>query len=338
MFNTASITTLSSGLAHLREKYLTNKALDQLMKNFNYRTVAQKESFPLGNGRTAVWYRYNLPGTSVNSITEGVGNSPQDTPGSRLIQATLSQFAEGLVLSDQVLETAPDQDILTQHANLLGYQAAYSADTMFRALLDAFSGSANMAPISTPGVLTGAFLKSFRTNMRALDIHPFDSGNFEGFIHPFSTYDLENDPQVLGYGDIFKYSQPDKLQSLKDNDGSTIITYANVRLRESTNTFVSTDGSGNPTYRAYFVGMGALGTIDLQGKEVTNVVNPRKQRFRVNVHRAPKEGTVYDPSGLLGGSAGYNFSTAGVVLDGDPGNGGGTLRFRTTDFVTTANG
>lgn len=330
MFNTASITTGSPGLAHLMQRYINRRALDQLMQVFLFRSLAQKESIPLGNGNTAVWTRWNLPGTSTSSVVEGVGNSPQGTAGNKVIQATLSQFAEGVILSDRLVNTAPDQDILTTHANQLGYQAAYTCDTMFRAVLDAFSTVSGFTYSPLAGSLSSRDLAAIRTLFKAQNIHPFDAGYYEGLVHPFHVFDLENDPQVLGYGDIHKYKEPEKLQSMKDNDGSTLLIHKNVRLRESTNVFVS--GS---TYRAYFVGKGALGCVDLEGKGPTEVIDPRKQRFKVNIFRS-QGGTPYDPSGLLGGSAGYNFSTTAVVLDGDPGNGGGTARFKVADFTTNS--
>lgn len=330
MFNTASITTGSAGLANLVQRYVHKRALDQLKQIWLFRTLAQKEFIPQGNGNTAVWHRWNLPGTSTTSIPEGVGNAPQGTAGNRVIQATLSQFAEGVVLSDRLTATSPDQDILTIHADQLAYQAGYTCDTMFRALLDAFATVTGFSYTPLASSLTGKDLAAIRTLFRASNIHPFDAGYFEGLVHPFLVFDLENDPQVLGYGDTYKYKDPEKLVSLKDNDGSTLLIYKNVRLRESTNVNVS--GSN---YLAYFVAKGALGCVDLEGKGASEVVDPRKQRFKVNIHRG-NGGSLYDPCGLLGGAAGYNFHTGSVVLDGDPGNGGGTARFKVADFTTNS--
>jgi hypothetical protein len=86
-------------------------------------------------------------------------------------------------------------------------------------------------------------------------------------------------------------------------------------------------------YRTYILGKGALGCVDLAGFGPSEVMDPSKENFKINVQRL--NGTSgFDPVGVLAGYASYKFVTGACWLDGPEGIGG-TFRARTIDAPST---
>ena len=104
---------------------------------------------------------------------------------------------------------------------------------------------------------------------------------------------------------------------------------AGCRVIESTNVHVLS----NPTrYRNYVFGFGAVGCVDLEGRGPSDIRDPKRQTFKINV--IPGELGVANPEGKIGAVVSYKFVFTTVVLDG-PAGIGGTYRYRTIDTEST---
>jgi hypothetical protein len=100
---------------------------------------------------------------------------------------------------------------------------------------------------------------------------------------------------------------------------------------ESSSTNVLTQTTPN-RYRTYFFGKGGCACVDLEGRGPTDVRDPRKQRFNINV--IPGQKQIADPEGVIGAAVSYNFVFTTVVLEG-PSGIGGTYRYKTLDPQST---
>jgi N4-gp56 family major capsid protein len=320
--------TSSAGLSHLAAILYRKKALDRLQKKFVFRKACSKDMMTKQNGRTVQFFRYTNFSANTTPTTEGtVGTSLSLT--SQIVQATVSQYSAFITVSDLLEATAIDP-IVSNAAELLGYQAGLSVDTITRNIIDAESPSTNQALLAT--YLRVSDLRNSRHSLQANDVQPFEDSEFLAFVHPYASYDLVNDPAAMGLADIFKYNTDVKATPLVKYEDRGLITHvAGCKVEETTNVFQGTSG-GNNTYRAYVFGKNGIATVDLEGKGPSDITDPSKQRFKINVINGGA--SIPDPEGLIGAAVSYNFVTTAVVLDGPPGIGG-TYRYRTLDPQST---
>jgi N4-gp56 family major capsid protein len=318
--------TTSPGLAQYQAVYYKKTALDNLKKNFVFRSATTKDNIPKQSGRTVQWFRYNNFGATTAPSTEGsVGTSL--TPTSNVIACTVAQYTNFISVSDFLKDTSLDP-VMVSNSDLLGYKAGLSVDTITRNVIDAESGAAQ-SPLAT--YLTVADLRAARHSMVALDIKPFDDNQFFAVVHPFASFDLVNDAAAAGLADIFKYTAPKSTPLVSYAEkGETLTSIAGCRVVESTNVYT---GTGPNTYRVYVFGKGGVGSVDLEGRGPSNVTNPDTQRF--SIKSVPYQGaTGWDPEGVIGGSVSYNFIFAACVLQG-PAGIGGPFRYRMIDVQST---
>jgi hypothetical protein len=151
---------------------------------------------------------------------------------------------------------------------------------------------------------------------------------FHVIMHPYVSYDVVNDPAVGGLADIFKYTSPKDSPLVRYEDRGTVTEVAGCKVVESTNVKTGNDGTAN-TYRTYVHGKGSVFCVDLAGSGPSDVVDPKTQRFAINVKRESGP-ALYNPEGTIAGFASYNFIYTAVIPDG-PAGIGGTFRFRTFD-------
>jgi N4-gp56 family major capsid protein len=328
-YTPAGMQTTSPGLAHIAGKvYYNRTALDRLMKKFRFCDAFDNETMPKQEGRVVTMYRYqNMSASTVPTAEGTVGTSL--TVNSRTVSATLTQFANYINLSDFLVDTAYDPQV-NHYAELLGYRAGLSVDTMFRNIIDAQAASTVFSPLGS--VFTVEDLRGVKAVLSANDVEPFDDGFYFCIMHPFITFDLVNDPTANGLADINKYQMAGggakNSPLLKQEDRGWVADIATTRILESTNVFTN---SGQ--YRTYIFGKGGLKKIDLAGRGPSKVTDPKTQKFKINV--VGRQGaTLYDPEGKIGGAVSYNFVTTGCFVEG-PAGIGGVYRSRTIDQVST---
>jgi len=314
--------TSNAGIAHLAAVYYRKKGLDRLQKKFLFREACDKDMIPRQQGRTVQFFRYTNFSAATTEKSEGAVGSSQSLT-SKILSATVSQYATFITVSDLIKDTAIDP-IVQNAAELLGYQAGLSVDTITRTIIDAESGSTNQALLST--YLRVADLRNARHQLQASDVQPKDDSEFYVIAHPYATYDLVNDPNAVGLADIFKYNTDVKSTPLVRYEDRGLVTHvAGCKVVESTN--VKTQTVPN-RYRAYVFGKGACACVDLSGRGPSNVTDPRRQRFNINV--IPGKAQIADPEGIIGAAVSYNFIFTTVILEGPTGIGG-TYRYKTLD-------
>jgi N4-gp56 family major capsid protein len=301
--------------------------MDRLQKKFVFRMACEKDMIPKQVGRTVQFFRYTNFTANTTEKTEGaVGTSLSLT--SKILSATVSQYTAFITVSDLLKDTSLDP-IVEAAAGLLGYQAGLSVDTITRGVIDAESSSTNQALLAT--YLRVSDLRNARHQLQAIDVQPFEDGQFLVFAHPYSTYDLVNDPNAMGLADIGVKYNPDFKQSalVRYEDRGTVANVAGCKVIESTN--VKTQTTPN-RYRTYVFGKGAVACVDLEGRGPTDVRDPRKTRFNIAV--IPGSKSIADPEGVIGAAVSYNFVFTTVVLEGPTGIGG-SYRYKTLDPQST---
>lgn len=322
-YTPAGLTTGSSSLAHLQSVLYRKKTLDRLQKKFVFRQVCLDDTLPKMSGRTVQWFRYSNLAAVTTPTTEGtVGTSGILT--SKIVSSTVSQYTSFITVSDLLMDTAIDP-IVDNASELLGYQGGLTVDTITRTIIDNEFAGATLTAQGT--YLKVADLRNARSQLQAVDVLPIDGENFLAIAHPFSTYDIVNDPAAGGLADIRKYTNPAVLNTYEDRGEITIV--AGCRLIESTNVKIVA-GSPN-TYAMYVFGKNAFGAVDLEGRGPNKVTDPTKQRFKIRI--VPGGNSIADIEGVIGAGVSYNFVFSVACLEGPTGIGG---QYRWKGFRTAS--
>lgn len=309
-YQPATNLTTTATLRHLATVYYKRQALDQLMKKFYFMSAGEPDILPMRNGKTVQFYRYTLFGANTTAASEGVvGTGLQlDTT---TISATVSEYSDFLTGSSFLEETAIDP-IAANAAKQLGYRAGLSVDTIARTELDSAGTSPDMATSGPNG--SSADLRRAKSLLEGVDVGPKTDEDFMGIIHPYALYDIMADNTAGGFIDVMKYANPQTF--IRGEVGKV----EGVRLVKSTN--VETSGTApNVLYTTYVIGEGAMGVVSLAGRGPSNVRDPKRQSFKVNV--IPGKPQIADPEGKIGFAVSYRFVFVAKLLDTT------TYRFKT---------
>ena len=263
---------------------------------------------PLRSGKTIQFYRYSLYSANTTPAPEGaVGvGLPLTTT---TVSATVSEYADYITISTLLNETAIDP--ITENASdMLGYRGGLSADTITRTEFDSNVASVSLNTLGS--TFAAADLRRSVMLLEGVDVHPIKGDNFLCIMHPYVLYDLMSDNTAGGFIDILKYQNADRLM-----DGGTAMSgeagkMAGCRIVKSTNVG-STGTAPNTKYYTYVIGQGAVGCIDLSGVGPSDVIDPDKQAFKINVIKGGPQ--IADPEGMIGSAVSYRFVFAVKTLD-----------------------
>ena len=328
-YSPASVVSTNSSLAHGVQAYYNRTALTNIYANTIFDRPCTEYTLPKQSGKTIQMFRYNLLGTVSTTPTaaEGTVGSAQFTPASKILVCSVAQYDDFISTSDFNMATAID-DVLENYSRLLGIQAGLTVDQIIRGVFDAESGTSAMT------TLTGtSFQKKdlglFRAKLSGANVapHPIGRGSYYVIMHPNITYDLTNDPNAGGWLDVTKTASPEMATLKKMEHQGYIGTINGCSIFESTNVYVS--GSTN---RVYAFGKDCAGIVKLAGMGPTTQADPGN--FRVNVIRGNPNGSIPDPTGVIGGVVSYKFYF-GACLLGGPTQIGDVYRFRLGDATTT---
>lgn len=133
---------------------------------------------------------------------------------------TLTLLEQGAVIKTTAkLRATSFLDISSDMANLVGYNAGLSVDTLAQAVIEAgsnviYSGTATARnEVSTNENLTANNIRRAVANLRTANVRPNVGGMYRGFIHPDIAYDLMTTTGEAGWLQPHVYSSPENLWS-----------------------------------------------------------------------------------------------------------------------------
>lgn len=205
-----------------------------------------------GNVVTTTFYPDMAAATSaLNETTdpETVSVTPTTVTGTLLeygnVARTTAKY-RGLSFEEVM---GPDPSV----ANLIGYNAGLSQDTLARDVLVAGSnvvygaGSARNTLTPTTGNITGAKLAYIAAKLRGNNAKPWNGSGYVGFIHPDVTYDLMTETSTAGWLAPANYSAADRRWN------GMVGRFAGIDVVETPRAPIFVDASS---------GSGATGTVD----------------------------------------------------------------------------
>ena len=260
--------TTSSGLTDEMKTFYSDYLIDNAIPKLVHDQFGQKHPIPKNGGKTIELRKYSPLPKMTTPISEGVTPDGQSLNMST-IEATVAQYGGYITLSDMLLLTAIDNN-LVQATKLLGAQAGATLDTITREVLNGgtnviFSGGKDAREdLDSSSLLTVDDVKKavrLLKNQNAEQI----SGSWVGIIHPDIAYDLTNDP---AWKDVKTYSDPSDIY-----EGEIGKIYG-VRFVETTEAKVwaGAGAGGRAVYSTLILGDNAYGVTEISGGGLQHIV------------------------------------------------------------------
>lgn len=199
-------TTLSPGLSDEMKTYYSDYLIDNALPLLVHDQFGQKHPIPKNKGKTIEFRKYDPLQKALTPLQEGVTPSGNSLRVST-IPATVSQYGDYIELSDVLLLTAIDNNLV--HATeLLGNQAGETLDTIVREVINSGTNAQYAdAQVSARFLLVGGSstpennhyltVDCIRRGVRNLKVNKakrYDS-YFVAIIHPDVAYDIMGDKE-----------------------------------------------------------------------------------------------------------------------------------------------
>lgn len=267
LFDNTNVTT-SEGLSAEMRTYYSDLMIDNAQPNLVHDQFGQKVPIPKGNGKTVQFRRYKPFPKATTPLQEGVtpsGRSLEVVP----LESTVSQYGDYVQLSDMLLLTAVDNN-LVEAVTLLGNQAGITLDTITREVMVGGThviyagGVTSRGAIGADMKLSSALVKMAARELKRMNA-PKIGGCYVSIIHPDVTYDLTSDEEWI---EANKYA------------GSTNIFEGEigkihgVRFVETTEAkiFDKAGASGIGVYGTLFLGANAYGVTEIEGGGLKTII------------------------------------------------------------------
>jgi len=201
LFDNTQVTTQTS-LSDEMKVFYSDYLIDNAVPNLVHDQFGQKHPIPKGRGKTIEFRKYAPLPKALTPLQEGVTPSGNSLTVST-ITATVSQYGDYIELSDILLLTAIDNNLL--HATkLLGNQAGETLDTITREVLNSGTnvqyaeGQVSARYKLVGGETSGNYYFSVECVRRAVRTLKNNkakkiNGYYVGIIHPDVAYDLMGD-------------------------------------------------------------------------------------------------------------------------------------------------
>ena len=260
--------TTSPGLSDEMKTYYSDYLIDNAIPKLVHDQFGQKHPIPKNGGKTIQFRKYNPLPKLTTPLQEGITPDGQSLNMS-VIEATVAQFGGYVTLSDVLLLTAIDNN-LVQATKLLGAQAGSTLDTITREVLNGgtnviYSGGKNArTALDESSVMTVEDIKKAVRLLKSQNAEKIN-GDWVGIIHPDVSYDLTNDP---AWKDVKTYSDPSDIY-----EGEIGKLYG-VRFVETTEAKIwAGAGSGSrAVYSTLILGDNAYGVTELTGGGLEHIV------------------------------------------------------------------
>ena len=254
---TTATGTLSPEMKVFYSDYLIDNAVPKLVHD----QFGQKHPIPKNGGKTIEFRKYSPLPKLLTPLTEGVTPDGQSLTVTT-IEATVAQYGGYVTLSDMLLMTAIDNNMV-QATKLLGNQAGATLDTITREVLNGGTNVVYAGGVSSREAL-GAENKltvdDIKKAVRALKNQNAEKigDSFVAIIHPDVTYDLTNDPTWQAVKDY----------DPKDWYEGEIGKIAGVRFVETTEAKIFAGG----VYSTLILGENAYGVTEIEGGGLQHIV------------------------------------------------------------------
>ena len=258
----AEMNTQTTGTASLSDEmktYYSDYLIDNAKPKLVHDQFGQKHPIPKNGGKTIEFRKYSPLPKLTNPLVEGVTPDGQSLTVS-VIEATIAQYGGYITLSDVLLLTAIDNN-LVQATKLLGNQAGATLDTITREVLNGGTNVIYAGGVSSRDALADNLtVMDIKKAARALKTQNADKigDSYVAIIHPDVSFDLTNDPK---WEAVKTYDPEDWYEG-------EIGRIAGVRFVETTEAKIFEGG----VYSTLVLAENAYGVTDVEGGGLQHIV------------------------------------------------------------------
>lgn len=204
-------------------------------------------------GVSVTWYKYADLSAATSALTE-TADVDAVAMSDSTVTVTPAEYGNAILTTAKLRATSLFE-VDADAANILGYNAGLTMDTLARTVLEAgtnvrYSGSATARnQVSTNENLTAANVRRARVDLAAANVMPY--GNlYKAFIAPEIGYDLRSETGAASWRDPHTYSSPEAIWS------GEIGAFEGFRFIETPRAPLFADAGD---------GSGGAGTVDVYG-------------------------------------------------------------------------
>lgn len=258
----AEMNTQTTGTASLSDEmktFYSDYLIDNAKPKLVHDQFGQKHPIPKNGGKTIEFRKYSPLGKMMTPLTEGVTPDGQSLTVS-VIEATVAQYGGYITLSDVLLLTAIDNN-LVQATKLLGNQAGATLDTVTREVLNGGTNVIYAGGVASRSALADNLtVQDIKKAARALKTQNAEKigDSFVAIIHPDVSFDLTNDPK---WEAVKTYDPEDWYEG-------EIGRIAGVRFVETTEAKIFEGG----VYSTLVLAENAYGVTDVEGGGLQHIV------------------------------------------------------------------
>lgn len=174
-------------------------------------------------GASVSFYFTNDMAAAITPLTEAADITPTTITDSS-VTLTLSEYGNA-AQSTALMRGTSFLDVMTTMANVLGYNAGLSMDTLAVNVLTAgtqvaYADAGNVAITGTQAArnrllgtdtFNGSMVRYATAKLRASSVEPWMDGMYRGYIHPDAAYDFKGSTGGTNWSDPHIYSAPEAI-------------------------------------------------------------------------------------------------------------------------------
>lgn len=263
--------TTDASLSNEMKTYYDDTLIDMAGPELVHDQFADKRPIPKNGGKTIEFRKYDNLKPATTPLTEGV--TPDGNKLSMdIITATVEQYGDYVTLSDMLILTAIDNNIV-QATKKLGNQAGLTLDCVTRDVLCGGTsvfypdGITSRSALTADSKITIELLFDVAALLKTMHAPKID-GCYIAIVHPYVAADIM---KIDGWMDISKYKHPEQIFE------GEIGKIAGFRFAESSNAKVwksaednCPDGLG--VFSTVFLGGGAYATTEVTGGGLQTII------------------------------------------------------------------
>ncbi len=268
--------TTDGGLSPEMKTYYSDYLIDLAQPALVHDQFGQKHPIPKNGGKTIEFRQYDPLPELTTPLTEGVTPDGQSMSVHK-IEATVKQYGGYVTLSDMLIMTAVDNNIL-QATKAIASQAGKTLDTITREILNAGTvvqyadgsvSSRSALAYTSPTANHNLTVEAIKRAVRYLESQdaPKLNGYYIGIIHPNVKYDLMSDPE---------WKKPHEYKDTQHLYQWEIGELYGVRFVEASRAKIwKRAGSGGAdVYSTLIIADDAYGVTEIEGGGLQHIVKP----------------------------------------------------------------
>ena len=270
-FNHNTNVTSDAGMSAEMKTFYNDTLIDVAGPELIHDQFADKYPIPKNGGKSIEFRKCNNLKPATTPLTEGV--TPQ---GNKLtwetITATVEQYGDFVELSDMVIMTAIDNNVVMA-TKKLGGQAGETLDCITRDTLCGGTsvfyagGKTSRAALTAEDKITLPLLFDVAAYLKVMHA-PKINGSFASIIHPYVSADVM---KLDGWMDVSKYQHSEQIFE------GEIGKIAGIRFFETSNAKIWKGAEDNApenlgVFSTLFVGGGAYATTEITGGGLQTII------------------------------------------------------------------